>query len=214
MELRFGPYRPDVDGEFANLPAEERPHAQYFGTGRKLLSQVELDYQFFKAFGSLALGVSVGYFTQKASAFVEPASGDADVRSGDSTRLMLIPTSLSLVYRFDVLALRANIPIVPYAKAGLDWVYWSVSDGNGRVANGTMGGRGRGGTTGYHGAVGLAFMLDAFDPGSAQEFDAETGINHTYVFVEFRHSEINGLGKQNRLHVGDTTWSAGLMFEF
>lgn len=214
MELRLGPYRPDVDGELEDAPEEERPHAKYFGTGRKLLAQAELDYQFFKAFGSLAIGLSMGYFKQTAKSFVEPGPGLAPtVRSGDSTSLMLVPTALSLVYRFDVAALRWNVPLVPYAKAGLDYVFWSVSDGNGNVPE-AGGGRGRGATTGYHAAFGVALMLDIFDPGAAQEFDAETGVNHTYLFAEYRHSEISGLGRGGGLHLGDTTWSAGLMFEF
>lgn len=215
MELRFGPYRPDVDGEFDRTPEEDRPHQKYFGSGRKLLAQAELDYQFFKAFGSLGLGVSVGYFRQSANAFVEPeGGGDPEVRAGDTTSLTLVPTALSLVYRFDVPALRWGVPLVPYAKGGLDWVYWSISDGNGEVAAGDVTGRGRGGTTGYHAAIGVALMLDVFDPGAAQEFDAETGVNHTYLFAEFRHAVINGLGGRDSLHVGDTTWAAGLMFEF
>ena len=214
MELHLGPYRPDVDSEFGQLPPEDRPHHRYFGSKRRLLFRAGLDYQIFKAFGSLAVGVSVGYTKEKAKAFVARAQGTRDVPSGDSTELMMIPTTLSLVYRFDVLALRWKVPVVPYARAGLDWVYWSISNGDGAVAKHGSDGRGRGGTTGFHGAVGLALVLDALDPGSAQKFDAETGINHTYLFGELRHAQINGLGVSNRLHVGDTTWSAGLLFEF
>ncbi|MCG5052576.1 MAG: hypothetical protein KA712_06420 [Myxococcales bacterium] len=215
MELHLGPYRPNIDSEFGNLPEDERPFALYFGDDRRLMARAELDYQIWNGFGSVGLGVSVGYTRQSAKAFVEPEPGALpETRSGDDTKLMLLPTSVSLVYRFDVLALRWSLPLVPYAKAGFDWVYWSISNGNGDVARDAAGNRGRGGTSGYHLAAGLSILLDVFDPGSAQAFDAETGVNHTYAFAEYRHAVIDGLGSANRLHVGDSTWSAGLMFEF
>jgi hypothetical protein len=217
MEFRMGPYRPDIDGEssFANLPEEQRPHQLYFGSKQRLLTQAEVDYQFFDKFGSLAIGVTAGYFREKAKAFIEStADSPQRVQSGDATSLLLLPTSLSLVYRFDVMAIRWGIPLVPYAKAGLDWVYWSASNGNGKIGNDGNGGNARGDATGYHTTVGLSLLLDVLDSGSAQEFDAETGVNHTYVFVEASHYALNGLGSKNQPRLGDTTWSAGFMFEF
>ena len=213
LEFRMGPYRPDIDSEFTNLPAEQRPHQLYFGSKQRLLTQAELDYQVLNTFGSLAIGFSAGYFRESAKAFVEGAA-DAMTRSGDSTRLMLIPTSLSLVYRFDVAAVRWGFPLVPYAKAGLDWVYWSIANTNGGIASDKAGAKGRGDATGFHVAAGLSLLLDVFDSGASQEFDSETGINHTYVFVELGHYEINGLGSKTQPRLGDTTWSAGFMFEF
>lgn len=217
MEFRMGPYRPDIDSEsrFANLPAEQRPHQLYFGSKQRLLTQAELDYQVFKGFGSLALGVSAGYFRETAKALIEStADTETPVKSGDGTKLMMLPTSLSLVYRFDVAAVRWGIPLVPYAKAGIDWVYWSITNGNGQIANDGNGGKGKGDATGYHTAAGLSLLLDVFDQGAAQEFDAETGVNHTYLFVELSHYALNGLGAKSQPRLGDTTWSAGFMFEF
>lgn len=216
MELRMGPYRPDIDSEFGDVPEAQRPHQLYFGNKRRLLSQIELDYQIWNGFGSLGIGAQVGYFRETAKAFVAPTDGSVpSVRSGDDTRLMLVPTSLSLVYRLDVAAVRLGIPLVPYAKAGIDWVYWSVANGNGGVAaDKSTNSKGRGDATGYHGAVGLSLLLDIFDPGASQEFDAETGVNHTYLFFELARYEINGLGSKAQPRLGDTTWSAGFMFEF
>lgn len=217
MEFRMGPYRPDIDSEsrFAKLPEGQRPHQLYFGSKQRLLTQAELDYQVFNGFGSLALGFSAGYFRETAQAIIESTADSAQpVTSGDGTRLTLLPTSLSLVYRFDVAAVRWGIPVVPYAKAGIDWVYWSITNGNGQIASGGNGGRGRGDATGYHTAVGLSLLLDVFDQGAAQEFDAETGVNHTYLFVELSHYALNGLGSKPQPRLGDTTWSAGFMFEF
>jgi len=40
------------------------------------------------------------------------------------------------------------------------------------------------------------------------------GVNHTHLFFEFSHADISGLGQPNKIHLGDTTWSLGLLFEF
>lgn len=211
LELRFGPYAPQIDDDVAGAT----PHMDYFGDGPAFMTQVELDYQFFDRFGTLAIGAGVGYMRQSARAFVEPPPGQApEARSGDRTRLTLVPTSLLLVYRFDVLADRWQIPLVPYAKAGLGYTFWSITDGDGRVARTDDGERGRGGTFGWQAAAGLAFLLDFIDPGAARELDGEIGVNHTYLFVEGGRFDISGLGQSNALRLDDTTWFAGLAFEF
>ena len=39
-------------------------------------------------------------------------------------------------------------------------------------------------------------------------------MNHTHLFFEYGHIAVNGLGQKDRLHVGDDTWTAGMLFEF
>jgi hypothetical protein len=216
LELRFGPYSPDVDAELSN---GKTPHRTFFGGDRRLLTQLELDYQLFNRFGSAAIGVQVGYFREKANAFFEPPKGGAvaEPRSGDETTFTLFPTALIGVYRADQLWQLWGIPLVPYGKAGLAYTFWSISDGNGEVAQGSnvgLAGRGRGGTFGWQAAVGLSLVLDIIDPGGARELDSETGVNHTHFFAEIAKYAVAGLGQEKKLNVGDTTWSLGLMFEF
>jgi hypothetical protein len=213
LELRFGPYSPEVDGEFG---AGNSPHRDFFGPKRRLMTQVELDYQLFQAFGSAAVGLSVGYFKEEALAYAEPpGGGPATERSGDKSRLTLYPVALLGVYRADQLWRRMKIPVVPYVKGGLNYTFWSIYDGNDRVATspGRMG-RGRGGTFGWQGAVGASFVMNILDPGAARELDAETGINSTHLFFELARFQVSGLGQKNKLRVGDTTWLMGLAFEF
>jgi hypothetical protein len=97
---------------------------------------------------------------------------------------------------------------------GFDWAYWQVTDGNGEIANDGMGGSARGGTLGWHGAAGLALVLDQFDPEAARDFDGDLGVNHTALVFQYAYADISGLGRAGRLHVGDTTWSLGIMMEF
>jgi len=125
-----------------------------------------------------------------------------------------VPVSLSGIYRFDFLNQRFGVPLVPYGKLGLDYGIWSVKNGNGEIPTDPAGGRGRGGTWGWHAAIGLSLVLDFLDPGSAQQFDSETGVNHTHLFFELGHWALNGLGASGKMRVGDSTWVAGLLFEF
>jgi hypothetical protein len=207
LEVRLGPYSPDVDSEFKDAAT---PHETYFGSKRRVMAQLELDYQFFHLFGSAALGAQVGYFRESANSF--NVAGNA--RTADKTALLLVPMALQLVYRMDEAAKRWNVPVVPYVKAGLSYTIWRISDSNGDVAHSATGQSGRGGTPGWQAAVGVSLLLDFLDPSSARALDGETGVNHTYLFVEGARYDASGLGRKKVLKVGDTTWVAGLMFEF
>ncbi|MDB4981111.1 MAG: hypothetical protein JWM82_1863 [Myxococcales bacterium] len=212
VEIKFGPYRPDVDSEFDNRGTVPRtPYKDYFGNGRHLLSQLELDWQVFRRFGTFALGVGVGYFSVTGTAPVGTGTG---LPSGDQSTLKVVPFSLSGVYRFDYLLMTRDFPLVPYGKLGVDYAYWSNTDGNGEIATDGMGGRGRGGTRGWHAAAGLELILDVFDPEAARDFDADLGVNHTALTFEVSRADLSGLGRANQLHLGDTTWSLGLLMEF
>ncbi|HEY2901676.1 MAG TPA: MXAN_2562 family outer membrane beta-barrel protein [Polyangia bacterium] len=202
VELRFGPYRPAVDSEFAERNNNDQPYATEFGPRRRLMSQLELDRQLSHAGGTWALGISAGYFRATAAA-LEP---DLRTRSGDQTALRLIPLSVSLVYRADWLLEKQNVPLVPYAKAGLDCGLWSTSDTSPAAA---LSGR----TLGWHTAAGVALALDFIDPADARAMDQETGVNHTSLFFEFTRVSLDGLGGSQQMHLGDTTWLAGLMLE-
>jgi hypothetical protein len=208
LELRAGPYSPKIDSEFPG--AAEPPHFKYFLDKKKPLFQAELDYQFFHALGSAAVGLQVGYFREGAYAY-DVAGAE---RTGDRTALTLVPTALQLVYRMDVAAKRLGVPLAPYGKVGFSYTFWRITDANGDTAKAPDGSKGSGGTPGWQAAAGLAIMLDWIDPASGRALDAETGVNHTYIFGEFAHYAATGLGRKNALHVGDSTWSAGLMFEF
>ncbi len=211
FELKFGPYRPDVDSEFVGRSNPPRtPYKDYFGNSRHLLSQVELDWQILRKFGSLGLGVGIGYYQVTGTA---PQASDGEP-SGDTSTFKVVPISVSAVYRFDFLFEDHNIPLVPYGKLGLDYAYWQITDGNGNIATDGRGGNGRGGTLGWHAAAGLALMIDYFDPEAAHDFDSDLGVNHTALTFELSHADISGLGQKDRLHLGDTTWSLGLLLEF
>jgi len=57
-------------------------------------------------------------------------------------------------------------------------------------------------------------VLDFVDPEAARSFDADMGVNHTSLVFQVTRSDISGLGQSGRMHIGDTNWSLGLMFQF
>jgi len=135
--------------------------------------------------------------------------------SSDPTAFKVVPTRASLTYRFDLLANQYPIPLVPYARVSLDRYNWWINNGSGGTAS--AGGRsGRGATNGYSFSGGVAFLLDFIDRGLARDMDRETGINSTYVFVDFTKSYISDFGSSSSWDISDdkVTISGGLLFVF
>jgi hypothetical protein len=201
LELRFGPYRPDVDSEFANRGQSARPYEQIFSSSRHLMMQLEIDRQISHRAGTWAVGVGAGYFSVNAAAL----SGDLQSRSGDETGLRLVPLSASLVYRAEGLRRRFGSPVVPYAKAGLDCTLWRITD----TSEPNIDGR----TFGWHAAAGITFDLTSLDAESAETLARESGVHQLALFGEATLYRLDGFGSGSALHVGDTTWFAGLMLE-
>jgi hypothetical protein len=201
VELRFGPYRPNVDSEFADRGQSARPYEEVFSNGRHLMTQLEIDHHLSHRGGTWAAGVGIGYFNVTAAALTENLQG----RSGDQTGLRLIPLSAVMVYRADTLRERWGSAFVPYAKVGLDCTLWRISDTSQADLNGR--------TFGWHAAAGLTVDLAPLDRDAAAEMDRESGVNQAALFFEVARYALDGFGSGSALHVGDTTWFAGLMLE-
>jgi hypothetical protein len=249
FELKFGGYSPDIDSS-PGLNGR-KPFADLFNPqdvkGRppwRLLTSFELDYQFLHKFGSLGVGSSVGFYRRTTHGFVYPTGSDGKLirdpntgailpcqvpacqRSNDETGLNIIPLELMAVYRFDVLAHRYHVPLVPYVKLGLAYYIWWINNGDGflsaaqfqpRNMNGEPVGKGQagyGGTFGWVFNPGIAVMLDPIDPSAARSMDIELGINHTYLFCELHYADISGFGAKNKLVLSDIALNAGIAFEF
>jgi hypothetical protein len=107
---------------------------------------------------------------------------------------------------------------VPYFKVGLAYYIWVIQNGSGGVATATSPSGnsldGAGGTWGFVLNPGLALQLDVIERNAARTMDAELGINHTYLFVELHYADISNFHSSHAMVLSDTTFNAGMAFEF
>ncbi|HEY7724465.1 MAG TPA: MXAN_2562 family outer membrane beta-barrel protein, partial [Anaeromyxobacteraceae bacterium] len=159
FDLQASGYRPDIDSEFQGAAS---PYADIFGGGRPLLWSARVSRSLFSSWGSLDLGVGVGWWSKSGKGLLQ--SGGP---SGDSTALRVLPVQLSLTYRLDAFA--DAFPFVPYGRLALERWHWWVTNGGGGTASEVGGPEGSGATNGWSVAGGLAFLLDFLDPHMARE---------------------------------------------
>ncbi|MCX4243378.1 MXAN_2562 family outer membrane beta-barrel protein [Paraliomyxa miuraensis] len=224
LEFKMGPYLPNVDREYSGSGLG--PYATVFGetddTGAAIdqpkafpMPAIAFDWQFLYLAGPLGIGTQIGLFRDGAQALIaNPAEGENLRSLADRTTFTMLPLSVLLSYRFELLADRLRVPLVPYGKAGLGYhLYW-VKAGTGSVARNSQGEAGRGGVLGWQLNAGGMLRLDFIEPGTAKKLDIVTGINHTYVFGEFQYSRIDNFGVGRSISLGDATWFVGLAIEF
>lgn len=204
FELRFGPYRPEVDSELGG----PTPFEDTFGDDNRYLFGIEVDWQVLRIpmFGSFGPGIGWGYTSFSGDALLADGSGN---RSAQETSLSIMPMYAVGVLRVDVLARETVIPLVPYAKAGFGYALWWAGDGDG-TASADDGTTGRGASYGFQFALGGMFLLDIIDQTSAVEMDVTTGVNNSYFFLEWYRSQ---LGSGDQMKVGTNTWMLGLALE-
>src|SRR5689334_11118380 len=75
FEAKLSPFTPALDRPFMALPEAQRPYFAVFGGGPMLLGEIEIEYQFFQKFGSLAGGLSVGY-AEKYGKSIDAITGE------------------------------------------------------------------------------------------------------------------------------------------
>lgn len=231
LEVKFGPYLPDIDrnysgegfGPYATIYGETNERGEAIDDPKKgFYGAIAFEWQIVNLAGPLGVGFQWSMFRDKAQALLAdpPTDKDLSVRStADSTRFAVMPLALQVVYRFELAADRFHVPLVPYAKAGLNYSFWWSKNGNGDITvikdeAGNITDRARGGAWGYQLNVGGMLRLDFLERGTARSLDRATGINHTYVFGEWQFSRANNFGRKNSITLGDSTWLVGLAMEF
>lgn len=202
FELKLGSMYPAIDDEVSGTPFQD-----VFGTGNLWYLEMEAGFYFWQGFGKLGVSYALGYSSVTGNAVAADGS-----EISDETSFSMLPNRLSLLYRFDVLATRYFIPLVPAAKVGLDYyLWWSEGpDGENSVAGGA---EAFGGKWGYHGSIGLHFLLDVIDSSSAAVFDHNWGVNNSYLFAEYVLAQVDDFGGAG-LNLSDDYFMFGLNFEF
>jgi hypothetical protein len=205
VEIRFGPYLPNVDDEFGGAGPFER----FFGDENRYLLGFEGDWQLLRIphLGTLGPGVGWGVVSMDGRTF--RSNGDA---AEQTTSLSIMPMYGVGVLRVDVLARETPIPLAAHAKVGLGYALWWTDDGVG-LSRDDQGVTGEGASYGYQGALGLALLLDTFDPVGARDLDSTFGVNNSYLFFEWYYSNLDGFGAGDQMQVGTSTWMLGITLE-
>jgi hypothetical protein len=209
-EFNLGGFRPDVDSE-SGLTAG--PYQGVFGGKKMLLLDGEVDYEFFHRFGTLGIGLEVGYGSVKDQGIVA-ATGERS--SVDSTSLKVLPLTALLVYRFDWLWQRLGIPLVPFAKVGPGYTFWWSTNGGGDVDRFTFQGqsvKASGAKWGYEVAGGLSLVLNFLDPVVGREADQEFGMNSAVLSAAYVRRTADNFGKAGMVLSG-SYWLFGVGVQF
>jgi hypothetical protein len=206
FELGAGKYYPNIDSAFA-APG---PYQTIFGTAQGWMFRAGISRALIMRPGALEVGFKTGYFRDSGNELVKTLGGAiTPVPSSGKTTFNIIPTSVTLTYRFDLLADNFHVPFAPYGRVALERYNWWVTKAVGGNAK-------MGGTNGWSATGGMALQLDFFDPGLARELDQETGINHTYVFFDVTKSFVDDFGASKSWDLSDkkVTYGFGMLFVF
>lgn len=219
--LRLGPYVPDIDGQIATEAGKPGPYEQMFG-GYHMMTMLDVDRVVWTGFGQVALGGSIGYWQKTARPFTMTGDMDAVNRPrqpGEKNAFRLVPLELSATYRLTTLDDDYGIPLIPYLRGGLAYYVWWITVPNGnfaRVCDGSgemCGDKALGASLGLQGALGLSIRAERIDASAARSMK-NSGIQHAGVYAELSVAKVDGFGSDKKLSVGDTTWFAGVDFEF
>jgi len=215
LELRFGLYYPEVDEEIPGSTV----YKDFFGEKSRFAVGAEFDWQALRIpfVGTIGPGVGLTFTTASGPGYRAGTYGQTGLaytqqRVGEVS-MTILPMHVSAVLRLDELYRRTGFPIVPYGKIGLGVGLWWISAGDETAKYKDSSGAevlGRGTSYGLHWALGGMLALDWLGRRSMASLDEETGINHVYLFGEWYNQNL-GLG--GGMHVGASTWAAGLTFE-
>jgi hypothetical protein len=224
--LRLGPYVPGIDAQLdMPAPGSAGPYEQMFG-GYKVLPMLDIERFLWRGFGQAGIGISIGYMSKTAKAWQAGSTasqGDLRPRAeGDENKFRLFPISINAIYRFTYLDDEFGVPLVPYAKIGGAYYVWWIVAPNGDFATACKDGGGAmgcaqttaaGATIGFVGTIGLSIRAERIDESAARSM-RESGIEHAGFYGEYSVGKVDGFGSDKKLSVGDSTWFAGVDFEF
>jgi hypothetical protein len=182
FEFQAGQYRPMIDSEFPQPSSAPLPWASSFGTSRRWMFKLRGGKAIINGYGTLEVGGGIGYLG--ATGHGHFADG---TQSLEKTGFKLVPLSLDLTYRADLVWERLGIPVVPYARLALIRDQWWVSGAGGKSSK-------SGATNGWAWGGGLGLVLDFIDPTLARELDRDSGIKHTMLVFEVAKTNVKDFG--------------------
>ncbi len=169
------PARGNFELRYGGISTESQYINRVYDTKPKNLLQVEFGPQFFRV---LEVDGGLGFFQE-----LDKTQFSGGGKSGDRSMLTWYQFSIDATLRLHLLD---EQPVVPFVRYGFDYVMWNenkVVFGGEKVV--------RGGKPGSHYGLGINLLLDLIQPGRASLLEARTGINDTWVTVEWRRQAID-----------------------
>jgi MYXO-CTERM domain-containing protein len=161
IDARYSFFRPD-DEAITRVMGESGHDLLWLEWGPHLLKQLELS-------------VGVGWY-QEVGSSIAPSGAV----TSDPVMLTALPLSVNGTLRLDFFR---DQPVVPFAGAGLQMWPWKETFS-------TTDARTGGGKFGWHWNAGGQILLDALDPRAASRLQARTGIDNTWLTVDYRDQSV------------------------
>lgn len=222
VEFKAGPFLPDMgrtvaDGGLQAWNEIYGPTDDEGETSPGVLFNIGGEIQFLRGdFGTISVGGTVGFTSFGGRVLTLDSNGFLQDGAEGSSTFNIIPMTLTLGYRFDLLMDRTPIPLAPYVRGGLAYhLWWNTRDDGSlsQIVDGTETRDGIGGRMGLVGTAGLALALNFIDRTSAAQFRATTGVRTSYLFFEGQLGWVDGFGDDSNFDFSDVTWFGGLMLE-
>lgn len=202
MELRIFSYNPILTNYSEAIAVRDKIYSsnRSFFAKNPVGASLEANWYPFTAFGLAGGYARAGFWTGSANTRqckdgdkIIPCTPQTILKSDvgdDSQSLKIVPISVGLLYRFDLLRRSLGWPVVATAKLGLDYNVWWASLGVGN-AHTPSGARAIGGILGYSGSVSVGYAFDAGGKNAAGlTYASRRDTQETYLFVEW--SFVNG----------------------
>jgi len=198
LELRLGPYLPDLPNPTAITPS----FADELGRSHRVMVGFEADWQALRLPEILSLGPGAGMgYTRLSNEGTYPGQPQTY-----SARLKIWTQWLWAVMRVDILQQKYSIPFVFYGKLGAARASWWSH--NRPPYNNSVDLADSGSAQGMAWALGAMFDLGFLEPERARRMDAISGVNHMYVFWEWYQFKLDDFGRGAN-QMGDSTWALG-----
>ncbi len=168
--------RGNFEIRYGNISLEDDNIARVYSEKPTNLLMAEVGGQIYRV---VELDVGFGFFQELAHTI--SAAGEP---SGDKTMLTWWPLMADASLRGHIID---EQPVVPFFRYGWDYVPWSEKTDNAAGGKDVI----RGAKLGTHWAVGGAILLDLIGPRRASLLEAQTGINDSWITVEYRDQVID-----------------------
>lgn len=216
-------YRPALDNE----PGANSFYQSFFkrnpsdtdGAINPLMG-IEVDWHVYDGFGSLQLGVGIGYTFVNGNVLLLDSRGKPDPNKeleGGSASLHMYQIRPQITYLLNHFA--EYVPIFPYVRGALIAHGYSFFENDKNESSGTV--KPNGFRFGYQFALGLMLMLDFLEPGAIREGRSAELLSHVYLKGELSYTKIDTFGTPGfdfsaKDVMGSSLplmWTFGLVFE-